>query len=109
MNPFQAIMGMMSGNPSGVPSGTGQSGPMNVPASPVPSGPAGPAGMNPFFARVQQVASQFQNPQMLVDRFFPNAPAEVRNDPDQLVGWMQQSGMVTPQMIQMARSMMGGR
>ena len=58
---------------------------------------------------VQRLAHQCQNPQMLVDRFFPNAPAEVRNDPEQLVGWMQQSGMVTPQMIQMARSMMGGR
>ena len=116
MNPFQAIMGMMNGGvPNGasnVPLGTGSAGPsvLGQPSS-VPSGPPGPPGAgfgNPM-QMVQRLAQQFQNPQMLVDRFFPNAPAEVRNDPEQLVGWMQQSGMVTPHMIQMARSMMGGR
>ena len=120
MNPFQAIMGMMNGGvPGGVPNapsagplGTGSAGPsVSGRPSSVPSGPPGPpvAGFGNPMQMVQRLAQQFQNPQMLVDRFFPNAPEEVRNDPEQLVGWMQQSGMVTPQMIQMARSMMGGR
>lgn len=94
MNPFQAIMGRFG--PSG--------------ASPAPSAPVQPnAGFGGIFGQMQQLASQFQNPQQLVNRFFPDAPAEVSGDPEQLVNWLQQSGRVSPQMVQMARSMMGGR
>ena len=69
--------------------------------------------MNPLYQmqnamrQAQQMAQQFQNPQMLVQRFFPNAPAEVRNDPGQLLGWLQQTGTVTPEQIQWARQMLG--
>ena len=94
MNPFQAIMGQFG------PSGN----------SPMPSAPMQPGnGFGGIFGQMQQLASQFQNPQQLVSRFFPDAPAEVSNDPEQLVNWLQQSGRVSPQMVQMARSMMGGR
>ena len=59
--------------------------------------------MQNVMQQAQQMAQAFQNPQALVQNFFPNAPAEVRNDPNQLLGWLQQTGQVTPQMIQMAQ------
>ena len=94
MNPFQAIMGRFA--------------PSQAPVAPqTPQMPGG--GMNGIFGQMQALASQFQNPQQLVNRFFPDAPAEVSGDPEQLVNWLQQSGRVSPQMVQMARSMMGGR
>ena len=84
------------------------SGPMGG-QTPVPqtNGPFG--AMNGVFQRMQQLAGMFQNPQQMVQQYFPNAPEEARNDPEALMNWMQQSGMVNPQMINMARQMMGGR
>ena len=92
MNPFQAIMGRFS--PS--------AGQMSSPSPAMMNG-----GFGGIFGQVQQLANMFQNPQQLVGKFFPDAPAEVSQDPDQLVNWLQQSGRVTPQMVQMARQMMG--
>ena len=70
----------------------------------------GPFGaMQGVMQRARQLAGMFQNPQQIVQQYFPNAPEEVRNDPDALVNWMQQSGMVDPQMVAMARQMVGGR
>ena len=76
MNPFQAIMGRAM--PQAM-----------QPAQQTPN----------IFGQVQQLAQQFQNPQQLVSRFFPDAPAEVSGDPESLVSWLQQSGRVTPQMV----------
>lgn len=96
MNPVQAIMGAFTPV-------SGNGGQMGQPAM------GGPFGMmQAVMQRAQQIAGSFQNPQQMVDRFFPDAPAEVRNDPDALMNWIQQSGRATPQMVQMARSM-GGR
>lgn len=64
-------------------------------------------GIGNVFARAQQLAGMIQNPQQLVSQFFPDAPAEVAGNPDQLVDWMQQTGRVNPQMVQMARQMLG--
>ena len=64
-------------------------------------------GMGNVLARAQQLAGMMQNPQRLVSQFFPDAPAEVTCNPDQLVDWMQQTGRVNPQMVQMARQMLG--
>ena len=66
-------------------------------------------GMSGIFGRMQQLAGMFQNPQAMVQKVFPDAPAEVANDPNQLLQWMQQTGKVNPQMVQMAQKMMGGR
>ena len=66
-------------------------------------------GMGGIFGRMQQLAGMFQNPQTMVQRVFPDAPAEAANDPNQLLQWMQQTGKVNTQMIQMAKQMMGGR
>lgn len=97
MNPVQAIMGAF--NPM-----SGAGGQMGRPQI---GGPFG--AIQGVMQRARQLAGMFQNPQQLVQQYFPNAPDEVRNDPDALVNWMQQSGMVDPQTVQMARSMMGGR
>ena len=61
--------------------------------------------INPMMM-LQQIAGM-QNPQQLVSRFLPNIPAEIRNDPNQILRWMQQNGMVTQEQIQRARQMMG--
>lgn len=90
MNPFQAIMGAAQ-----------------APAGQQMGGPFG--GIQGLMQQAQQLAQRFQNPQQMVQQYFPDAPAEVQGDPNQLLGWMQQTGKVTPQMVQMARSMMGGR
>ena len=96
MNPFyQALMGKIA--PPVAP--TGQS------VMPNMGGPFG--ALNGVMQRAQQLASSFQNPQQLVQQFFPDAPAEIQGDPDQLLGWLQQTGRVNPQMVQMARQMMG--
>ena len=97
MNPVQAIMGAF--NP--MSGGGGQI------ARPQMGGPFG--ALQGVMQRARQLAGMFQNPQQMVQQYFPNAPEEVRNDPDALVNWMQQSGMVDPQMVAMARQMMGGR
>lgn len=57
--------------------------------------------------QAQQIANAVRNPQGLVQRFFPDAPQEVQGDPEQLIGWLQQTGRVSPQLVQTARQMMG--
>lgn len=76
--------------------------PMANPTQMMPNVPTGG-----IFGRVQQLASMFQNPQQLVARYLPDAPMEIQGDPNQLLQWMQQTGKVNPQMVQMARQMMG--
>ena len=92
MNPFQAIMGSF-GQQQGASQGMA---PMTM-----------NQGMNGLFGRAQQLAGILQNPQTLVQRYFPDAPADVSGDPEQLLGWMQQTGRVNPQMVQMVRQMVG--
>ena len=93
MNPlFQALKGVSTP----VQNPMGQSSPM-MPMQ----------GFNGILNRTQQLANMVQNPQQLVQRFLPDAPAEISGDPERLVEWMQQTGKVNPQMVQMARQMMG--
>lgn len=74
-------------------------------AVPQMNGPIG--AFNGVFQRAQQLAQSFRNPQALVQNFFPDAPQEISGDPDRLLTWMQQTGKVNPQLVQMARQMMG--
>lgn len=92
MTPYQAIMGKFA--PVQPQTGVGSSAMPN-------------AGISGIFGRMQQLANVLQNPQQLVSRFFPDAPADVARNPDQLLAWMQQTGKVNPQAVQMARQMMG--
>ena len=93
MNPLFQALNSGSGP---VPNHMGQS------ATPMPQ-----AAGNGIFGRMQQLAGMLQNPQQLVQRYFPDAPAEVSDNPEQLLQWMQQTGRVNPQMVQMARQMIG--
>ena len=68
---------------------------------------AGMSAPQNVLQRAMQLAQSFRNPQQLVQQFFPDAPAEVSGNPEQLIGWLQQTGRVNPQMVQMARNMMG--
>ena len=95
MTPYQAIMG-------GFPAPQNMGG--QIPVQPM-GGPFG--ALQGVIQRAQQIAQSIGNPQQMVQRYFPDAPAEVQGNPDALVGWLQQTGRVSPQMLQMARSMMG--
>ena len=97
MNPFQAIMG----GSMPVQQTAGQMG------QPMMNGPFG--AVQGLLQRAQQMAQSFQNPQQMIQQFFPDAPNEVRGDPNQLLGWLQQTGRYSPQQVQMVRQMMGGR
>lgn len=68
--------------------------------------------MNPLFmqkimGQASQMMQQFQNPQQLISRMLPGVPAEIRNDPNQIISWLQQTGKITPEQIQKAQQMMG--
>lgn len=68
--------------------------------------------MNPLFmqkimAQANQMMQQFQNPQQLISRILPGVPAGIRNDPNQIISWLQQTGKITPEQIQQAQQMMG--
>ncbi len=60
-----------------------------------------------MFNPLMQMMSNMMNPQQILNQFLQRVPAEIRNDPNQVLSWMQQSGMVTQEQIQRARQMMG--
>ena len=68
-----------------------------------------PLFMNKIMAQAQQMMQAFQNPQQLIQNALPGVPEGIRNDPNQIISWLQQTGKVTEQQIQMARQMMGNR
>lgn len=61
--------------------------------------------MNPMM--MMQMMANMPNPQQMLNQFLQRVPAEIRNDPNQIISWMQQNGMVTQEQIQRARQMMG--
>lgn len=97
INPVQAIMGGF--NPMQMMGGQ----------NPMQTG-GGPLGaMSAVMQQAQMLAGRLMNPQNMIQQCFPNAPEEVRNDPDTMVNWLQQTGMYTPQQVQMARNILGRR
>ena len=65
--------------------------------------------MQNVMSRANQLAQQFQNPQQMIQRMIPGIPEGIRNDPNQILNWLQQTGKVSDQQIMMARQMMGQR
>lgn len=70
--------------------------------------------MNPMYMqnvmqKANQMMQQFQNPQMLLQQIMPGIPQEIRNDPNQIISWLQQNGKITDQQIRMAQQMMNRR
>lgn len=96
MNP---LFSSLFGANSPVSGRTGQSAPV------MPNAPLG--GINGVFQRAQQIMNSIQNPQQIVQRYFPDAPTDISGDPEQIISWLQQTGRVAPQTVQMARQMMG--
>lgn len=65
---------------------------------------------NPMMAilsRASQIAQSVQNPQQLISQFLPGIPANMSGDPNQIIQWLQQTGRVTPQQMQMASQLSG--
>ena len=54
-----------------------------------------------------QMIANMMNPQQILNRFLQGVPAEIRNNPDQVLNWMRQNGMVSEEQIRQARQMMG--
>lgn len=54
-----------------------------------------------------QMIANMMNPQQILNRFLQKVPAEIRNNPDQVLSWMRQNGMVSEEQIRQARQMMG--
>jgi len=46
-----------------------------------------------------QVYQTMQNPQAFVSQYFPFVPENIRNDPNMIMNYMQQTGRITPQQI----------
>ena len=42
-----------------------------------------------------QMIANMMNPQQILNRFLQGVPAEIRNNPDQVLSWMRQNGMVS--------------
>lgn len=66
--------------------------------------------MNPLFNAIMGApmqAQQMMNPQQIVARCIPGIPQEIQNDPGRIIDWLQQTGRVSQQQVQMARQMMG--
>ena len=68
--------------------------------------------MNGLQSVVERARSMMQNPMQAVRQMIPGLPDNIANDPNAIIGWLQQTGRVTPQMMQTAQQlqqMIGGR
>ena len=83
----------------------GQNG-LSQPAVPqmnnVPYGP-----MNGLQSVLDRARSMMQNPQQALRQMVPGLPENIANDPNQIIGWLQQTGRISPQQIQTAQQLMG--
>ena len=73
----------------------------------IPSGP-----MNGLQSVIDRARSMMQNPMQAVRHMIPGLPADMANDPNAILNWLQQTGRVSPQQMQTAQQisqMMGGR
>ena len=46
-----------------------------------------------IFGRARQIAKALKSPQEMVMAAFPNIPESIRNDPDQIMTWLEQQGV----------------
>ena len=88
----------------GAVNGGMQSPAYNIPGSPVPPNPAQQAqmnyqAMNPM-QRAQMVMQAMRNPIGFIVNRFPDIPENIRNDPNQILQYLQQSRNISNQDIQ---------
>lgn len=60
--------------------------------------------INPMMMQMMNI---MRNPQQVLNSFLQKVPEEIRNDPNKIISWMQQSGMVTEEQIRQVRQMTG--
>ena len=60
--------------------------------------------INPMMMQMMNI---MRNPQQVLNSFLQKVPEEIRNDPNKIINWMQQSGMVTEEQIRQVRQMTG--
>ena len=60
--------------------------------------------INPMMMQMMNI---MRNPQQMLNSFLQKVPEEIRNDPNKIISWMQQSGMVTEEQIRQVRQMTG--
>ena len=65
--------------------------------------PTMPNGPQNVFQRAQQM---MQNPMQTVRQMIPGLPENIANDPNAIIGWLQQTGRISPQQIQTAQQLM---
>lgn len=65
-------------------------------------------GANSILDRARSIMASMQNPAQLLQQYLPGVPQEIANDPNQIINWLQQTGRITPDQIQMASRLMGG-
>lgn len=81
----------------------GQNGLSQAVQQQVNSFPSGPA--NGFQGIVDRARSMMQNPMQAVRQMIPGLPENIANDPNQIIGWLQQTGRINPQMMQTAQQL----
>ena len=101
MNPLYAAMnGNMPAN--------GQNVAVQPPAQQMGSASSWPVNnLQNAIERAKQIASSMRNPQAFVNQYIPGVPANIANDPGQIMNWLQQTGRVSPQQIQMVNQLAG--
>lgn len=60
-----------------------------------------------IMARASQIMQSINSPQMLIQQFLPGVPQEMQNDPNKIIEWLQQTGKVSANQLQIARQMSG--
>lgn len=65
-------------------------------------------GANSILDRARSIMASMQNPAQLLQQYLPGVPQEIANDPNQIINWLQQTGRITPDQLQMASRLMGG-
>jgi len=81
----------------------GQNGPYQAFVPQMNNVSSGP--LNGLQSVLERARSMMQNPQQMVRQMLPGLPEQIANDPNQILGWLQQTGRVTPQQIQTAQQL----
>ena len=64
-----------------------------------------PNPRNGLCGLVERARGMMQNPMNAVRQIIPGLPEQIASDPNQIIGWLQQTGRVTPQQIQAAQQL----
>lgn len=60
-----------------------------------------------ILTRASQIAKMFWNPQILIKNCLPDVPQEMQSDPNKIIDWLQQTGKVSPDDVQLVNRIAG--